>query len=199
MATVIEIANTALTLLGESRIMSLDDNVKAAREVKAIFDITRDSLLAGYNWSFAKTRAQLPALAATPAFEYGYAYQIPSDCLRLTFIGDYYVGADMTDYRGAPTELYTIEGRGILTDMSAPLNVKYIKRVTDSTQFGASYSMSLSAKLAALLAEPLTQSDSKRARAEEEFNKQVRLAIRANAIELPPQKMADDEWILSRV
>ena len=199
MATVVEIVNVALTLLGESRIMALTDNSKPAREASAIYDQTRDALLAGYNWSFAKTRAQLPASSTAPAFEYGAAYPLPTDCLRLLFIGDYYVGADLTDYRGAPTEMFTIEGREILTDMGAPLNVKYIRRVSDSTQFSANFSAALSARMAELLAEPLTQSDTKRARAEATFKDAIRTAIRANAIELPPQKMADDEWILSRL
>lgn len=199
MATVVDIINVALTLLGESRIMSLSDNSKPAREANAIYESVRDSLLAGYNWSFAKTRAQLPASATAPAFEYAYAYPLPVDCLRVVFVGDYYVGMDLTDYRGAPTEMFTIEGREILTDMGSPLNIKYIKRQTDSTLFSANFSASLSAKLAENLAEPLTQSDTKRARAEAAFKSEIRLAVRANAIELPPQKFADDEWIFSRL
>lgn len=199
MATVISIVNVALTLLGESRIMSLSDNSKPAREANAIYESVRDSLLAGYNWSFAKTRAQLPASATAPAFEYAYAYPLPADCLRVVFVGDYYVGMDLTDYRGAPTEMFTIEGREILTDMGAPLNVKYIKSETDSAKFSANFVASLSAKLAENLAEPLTQSDTKRARAESAFKAEIRLAVRANAIELPPQKFADDEWVMSRL
>ena len=179
--------------------MSLSDNSKPAREANAIYESVRDSLLAGYNWSFAKTRAQLPASATAPAFEYAYAYPLPVDCLRVVFVGDYYAGMDLTDYRGAPTEMFTIEGREILTDMGSPLNIKYIKRQTDSTLFSANFSASLSAKLAENLAEPLTQSDTKRARAEAAFKTEIRLAVRANAIELPPQKFADDEWIFSRL
>jgi hypothetical protein len=199
MSTVVEIANLALTLLGESRIMALTDNSKPAREINAVVDQTRDALLAGYNWSFAKTRAQLPASTDVPAFEYARKFPLPVDCLRLTFVSDYYVGLDLTDYRGGPTELFTIEGRDILTNEGAPLNVKYIKRITDSTNFSANFSYSFAAKLAEALAETLTQSDTKRARAAEMFAKEIRLAVRAGAIELPPQKLADDEWVMSRL
>lgn len=198
MATTIEIVNAALTLLGESRIASLDDATKPAREAKAVIDITRDSLIAAHNWSFAKTRAQLPALVSAPAFGYGYAYQLPADCLRLLAVGDYYVGLDLTDYRGAPTELFTIEGRQILTDLGAPLNVRYIKRVEDASQYSAGFAAAFASKLAEVLAEPLTQSDTKRARAEVAHKRDISMAVRAGAIELPPQKLADDEWILSR-
>lgn len=206
-ATIVEIVNMALTRLGESRIVSMADNTKPAREADAIYGTTKDSLLAGYNWSFAKTRAILTASVTPPAFEYSLAYNLPADCLRVLFVGDYYAGIDMTDARGAPTELFTIEGRQILTDMGTmtppstdnKMNIKYVKKEDDVTKFSANFTSALVAKLAEILAEPLTQSDTKRARAEAAFKDEIRLAIRANAIELPPQKLADDEWILARL
>lgn len=205
--TAVEIVNMALTMLGEGHIVSLSDNVKPAREANYIYSTTKDALLGGYNWSFAKTRAALTASATPPAFEYALAYDLPADCLRVLFVGDYYVGMDLTDYRGAPTELFTIEGRQILTDlgtMTPPssdnnINIKYIKQEDDVTKFSANFVSALVAKLAENLAEPLTQSETKRARAESAFRNELRMAIRANAIELPPQKLADDEWILSRI
>lgn len=199
MASTTEIVNAALTLLGEGRVLSIDDNVKAARDAKAIYGMTLRSLLGGYTWSFAKTRAQIPALASAPAFQFSHQYQIPSDCLRLVMVGDTYVGVDLTDYRGSPVDEYVIEDGKILTDLGAPLNIKYIKYVDDPNAFSPNFVMALSAKLADFLAEPLTQSDAKRQRAIDEFNKQIRIAVRAGAIELPPQKLADDEWVVSRL
>ena len=199
MASEVEIVNVSLTLLGESRITSIDDDVKAAREAKALFAIERDSLLAAHNWSFAKTRAQLSALTTVPAFQYGIEYQIPSDCLRLIMVGDHYAGLDLTDYRGSPTEEFAIEGRKILTDMAAPLNIMYVKRVTDTGQFSANFITMFAASLSEKLAEPLTQSETKRARAGAALRAALNDAIRANAIELPPQKLPDDEWLMSRL
>jgi hypothetical protein len=199
MASKIEIINMAMTLLGEARILSIDDDVKPAREAKAIYDITRDAVLAADNWSFAITRSQLSALSTAPAFEYGVQYQMPSEALRMVFIGDRYVGADLTDYRSAPVEEFTIEGRVILTDLAAPLNVRFVQRVEDTTQFNSTFTYAFAAKLASVLAEPLTQSSSKRRDAEDEYQKARSMAVRANAIELPPQKLADDEWVLSRL
>lgn len=199
MASEVEIANVALTLLGEARIASIDDDVKAAREVKAIFAIARDALQAGYNWHFAKTREKLTALADAPSFGYAYQYQLPTKCLRIIQIADYFPGIDLTDYRGASTEEYQIEGRRILTDFTAPMNFRYVQQVTDTSQFAANFTMMFGAYLAQLLAEPLTQSDQKRARATEQMARELALAVRANAIELPPQKLADDEWLISRL
>lgn len=199
MASQTEIVNVCMTLLGEDRVTSIDDNVKQARAAKAMWGISRDALLSAYNWSFAKARAQLSALAGAPSFQFSLKYQMPSDCLRLTFIGDYYVGADLTNYRGSPTEEYAIEGREILTNIAAPLNIKYVKRVTDTALFQANFAKAFGAQLAIDLCEELTQSDSKKAAASAYLRDQIKLAVRANAIELPPQKQPDDEWLLSRL
>lgn len=199
MASNVEIVNAALTLLGESRIISLDDDVKPARESKAIFDMCRDALLAGYNWSFAMERVKLSAMVDAPSFGYSLQYQMPSDCLRLVMVGDSYVGLDLTDYRGSPTEEFAIDGRRILTDMAAPLPIRYVKRVEDSQQFHPNFVKMFSAKLAMDLCESLTQSDTKYQRARDIFKDELMLAIRANAIELPPRKLPDDEWLMSRL
>ena len=45
MASVIQVANRALTKLGSARITSIDDDVKAAREVKSCFEDLRDDEL----------------------------------------------------------------------------------------------------------------------------------------------------------
>ena len=199
MSSEVEIVNAALTLLGEGRIASLADDVKAAREATAVFSIRRDALLAGYTWSFAKTRAQLSALVDAPPFGFTLKYQLPSDCLRIVMVGDYYTGLDLTDYRGSPTEEFMVEGREILTDLGAPLNLRYIKRVTDTSQFSSNFTAAFAADLAEVLAEPLTQSESKRERASAVLRREISMAVRANAIELPPSKLADDEWLIARL
>lgn len=199
MASEVEIVNAALTLLGEARIVSMDDDVKPAREAKAMLSITRRALLGGYNWSFAIKRQQLPALAEVPTFGYSYKYNMPTGCLRLVQIGDHFVGVDMVDYRGASSEEYAIEGREILTDLGAPLNVRWIGDVTNTGLFIPNFTKAYAAQLAVDLCEPLTQSDTKRVRAEGAFKHEISLAIRANAIELPPKQLADDSWLLSRL
>lgn len=199
MASDVEIANVALTLLGTDRIMSLSDNVKAAREIDAVYTIARDGMLGAYNWSFAKTRAKLPELATAPAFEYLHQYAMPEDCLRLMFVGDYYAGLDLTDYRGASTKLFEIEQRNILTDIGAPLNIKYVKRIEDPELFPPAFVNCFAAELAYMVAEAITESNTKKEFAAAQRRHYVNLAIRANAIELPPEKLPDDEWLIARL
>lgn len=199
MASEVTVVNIALTLLGAGRIVSLDDDVKNAREAKALWETTRDATLAANDWNFAKTRDQLTALTDAPPFQFANKFQLPSDCLRLMMLGDYYTGLDLTDYRGAPNEDYTIEGRELLTNFSSPLNIRYIARVTDVTLWDPCFIKTLGAQLAMDLCEPLTQSDTKYQKAERQYRMEINNAIRANAICLPPRSLADDSWLMSRL
>lgn len=199
MASEVEIVNAALTLLGESRIISLDDDTKAAREAKALFTINRNALLASYSWSFAKAIKNLTQDGTNPGFGFSYRYMMPVTALHVIRVGDKFAGLDLTDYRGASTAEFNIFGRYIHTNLGAPLKFEYVDTVTDTGQFAAAFVKAFACYMAMDLAEPLTQSDSKRERAERAYQRAINLAIRANAIELPPQKLADDEWINARL
>jgi hypothetical protein len=200
MASNVDIVNAGLTLIGESRIMSLDEESKPAREAKAIYDITRDALIAAHNWSFAKARANLPALSEPPTgSQFSVKYQLPVDCLRVLMVGETYVGVDLSSYRSAPSADFSIEGRAILSNSGAPLPITYLSNAIDSTLYSANFVESLATKIAAVLAEPITESNTKRMRAEEAHQKALSDAVRANAIELPPQALPDDEWLMSRL
>jgi hypothetical protein len=200
MASSVDIANSALTKLGAKRIMSLDDNVKEAREINAIFTLRRDNLLRRYNWSFAMKRSSLPALEDAPSWGYSYAYQKPSDCLRFVQINDYHVIPSLVNYAsGVDSEPYRIEGQTIATDFGAPLKVRYIRRVSNSGEFDACFIEAFAADLAFVCCEAITQSTSKKESAREDRSAAILDAIRSNAIELPPQDIPDDAWVMSRL
>lgn len=199
MASSVEIANSALTKLGEKRIMSLEDNVKPAREINAIFELRRDKLLRTFNWSFAMKREQLNALADEPSWGYALQYQFPSDCLRMVQINDIWVIPSAADFVGGPdSEPYTIEGRHILTDWSAPLKVRYVRRVTNPGEFDACFVEAFAYDLANEICEAITQSSTKKEALMLGRKNEISEAIRANSIELPPQVIADDSWLAAR-
>lgn len=199
MASDVQIVNVAATLLGQGRVVNLSENSKMAREANAMYEIVRNALLSSYDWTFAKTRAALPALVGAPAFQFSARYQLPTDCCRLVELADHYVGMDLTDYRGSNTVEFEIEGQEILTDFAAPLNIKYIRRETNPAKFSDPFVFALGAKLAWHLAEAITQSNTKKDNAEKVFLRSIGDAVRANAIQLPPKKLADDEWVMSRL
>lgn len=193
MTSKVLIANRALTKLGEARIISLTDSSKAAATMDSMFDTVRDDELRAHVWHFAKARAKLAALSTPPLFGFAYAYQLPSDCLRLIQIGDMLVYPRM-DTRG----LFSIEGRQILTNIGPSLALRYIRRIEDPNLFDASFIESFACRLAVEGCETLTQSATKRQLAAAEYEAAIRRAIRANAIERPSQVIADDTWLESR-
>lgn len=200
MASNVEIANSALTKVGAARITALTDNVKAAREINAIFELRRDYLLRTHNWSFAMTRTSLPALDETPAWGYTTLYQLPTDCLRVVQVNDTWVVPGLADYTSGPdSEPYKITGRRIETDIGAPLKLRYIKRVTDPAQFDAAFVEVFASDLADQVCEALTQSNTKREATRAVLRQSLLEAVRSNAIELPPEAIPDDSWILSRL
>lgn len=200
MASSVDIANSALTKLGEVRIMALTDNVKAAREINAVFELRRNAMLRAYNWNFAMTRTQLSALSDSPSWGYTYQYQLPSDCLRVVQVGEYYNIPGLSDYiGGTDNEPFKIEGSTIVTDFGAPLKIRYVRRVTNSGEFDALFCEALASDLAYTCCEAITQSNTKKESAKAERKEAIMTAIRTNAIELPPQAIQDDSWIMSRL
>jgi len=197
-ASNIDIANAALLKLGADRITSLNDHNDRARVLSQRFTMVRDAELRRHRWRFALSRASVPALADPPEFGYARAFQLPSDFLRLVQVGEYDLGDSLADYRSAPTARWALEGRTILTDLPSPLSLRYIRKVTDSALFDSAFVEAFAARLAWECCERITQSDSKRQLAAGEYKEAVREAIRANAIEAPPEYGSDDSWVMAR-
>jgi hypothetical protein len=204
MASIIGICNRALTKLGSNRITSLDDNTKAARVMNANYDSVRRSEIRAHRWSFSITRAALPAMVEVPVWGPPRQFQIPADSLRLDQIDRYYLwwGNMWTGFSGVNTfvdNVYSVEGGKILSYLGAPLNIRYAKDITDPNLFDATFDESLACKLAMEACEDLTQSSTKFQQISTEYGDAIRTAIRANAIERPPEPLAESEWILARI
>jgi hypothetical protein len=199
MASVIQVANRALTKLGATRIISLDDNNKQARSISNCFEDLRDAELRAHRWQFSIVRTSLAASTTTPAFGFDYQYPLPSDFLRLDMINDQYPDTIMDDYIGSETAEYAIEGNNILTSISAPLKLRYIAQIVDPNQWDALFREALACRIAAEICEDLTQSDTKKQNAWNEWKRAIVEAGRVGAIERPPQMPPDDNLIISRL
>lgn len=192
MAGKVEIANRALTKLGSERILLLTDPGKEARVMNSMFDTVMDAELRRHRWKFALKRATLPALVATPEWGYAYAYQLPADFLALVQVNEYYL-------RGLKQKtLWTVESGQILTDLTAPLKVRYIRRVDNLGVLDPLFIEVLACKLAYEACETLTQSSQKRQQAGEEYRFAVQEAVRQDAIENPPDELPWGSWLDSR-
>lgn len=198
MASSTDIANRALQKLGSARIMAMTDASRNAAECALCYPILRDAELRRHPWSFAIRRATLAAEAEGPTFGYARVFDLPADCLRLVEI-DGASAWDATDYRGGARPRWRIEGRTILTGATAPLNIRYLAQETDATRFDPCFVEVLVARMAAELAEPLTQSAQKKQMALAEYRDAIREARRINAIEGPTQLAPDDSWVMVRL
>jgi len=198
MASQIEIINLALTKLGARHIASLAENNEAARFFSANYEHILLSELRGHVWGFAKARAALPALGTTPAFRFAYEYALPEGYVRAIQVGDYQPGVSLTDYRDNEEGFYSIEQGKILTDFAAPLNLRYIKRVSESL-FDPLFVTAFACKLAFDGCYRITNSNSLKDQVGEEYRATVDAARNVGAVEIPPQKIPDDEWIMSRL
>jgi hypothetical protein len=198
MASQIEIINLALTKLGQRHISSLAENNEAARFYQANYENLLLSELRSHVWGFAKARIALPALGTTPAFVYTYEYALPEGYVRALQVGDFQPGVSLTDYRDNEEGYYSIEQGKILTNFAAPLNLRYIKRVSEGL-FDPLFVTAFACKLAHDGCYRITNSNSLKENLGFEYKEAVDLARNVGAVEIPSQKIPDDEWLLARL
>lgn len=198
MASETDVANLALTMMGSDRINALSDANEKARLINGVFATLRDAELRKHTWSFSVKRTSLAALSSTPTYGYAREFQLPTDCLRLLSVGGA-SSVSMTDYRAGEEPPYAIEGQVLRTDLTAPLYIRYVRRVTDAGEFDASFVVALAGRIALACCEKLTQSSTKKADIRAEYRAALLDAMKANAIERPPRAVDDATWIMARI
>jgi len=200
MASQTDICNDALTILGAGTINAITDQSNQARALNAVWNVQRDAELRKHRWKFSIVRASMPALAGAPASgPYTQWFQLPAGCLRVLEVGDSYAATDLSDYRSGPTlDDYSIEGGKVLSNLSAPLSIRYVQQVTDPTQWDAAFTAAFAARLAARTCFRITQSNESVKLAEARYKQDILDAIRANALETTPTFLADDTWVSTR-
>jgi hypothetical protein len=189
MASKVEIANRALQQLGAKRIVSLTEDSKNARAVNSAYESIKLSELRKHPWNFAIKRAQLAASVTAPLFTKSTSFPLPSDFVRL-LSPDPEVNYNDIDWQ--------IEGRNIITNEDAPLEIRYIYDVTDPNEMDPLFREAFSMRLAEVLAEEITQSNAKKADARIAYEEAIAEARKANAFERSAQEPPEDTWITAR-
>lgn len=187
-----EIVNLALTRLGQDRVISIDDDNESARVIRSLWDFTRDAVLASYPWKFAIKRTSLPALSAAPAYGWERQFTVPEECLRLVQVGDDYVF-----YTGL-LETFQLEGGVILTNEAAPLRLRYVQRVATVGLWPVLFGRVVALQLAIDACEKLTSSAAKQGVLNEAYAVAVAQARKQSAIERPPQRADNSDWLNAR-
>ena len=190
MATsVIEICNNALLDLGEDVIMSLGDESKAAGLCNHRWPAVRDAVLRAHPWNCAMAQAELAASAAAPMWKWERQYALPTDFVRIVQL----VGGDGTEIRD-----WEIQGGIILCNEDAPIYISYVRRETDPSRYDPLLGETLSARLAATLAYPLSGSTSLAQAYWELYQDKLTEARGVDAREGVPESLTPTGWLSAR-
>ena len=145
MASAVDIANSALNLLGASTISAFTDDSKNARLVNQRYEPVRDRVFRSHAWNCLHKRVQLAQNSTAPVVEYSYAYALPSDCLRVLKVHNGSTDSIKSDID------YKLEGRNIVTN-EGTVYIIYIAIDTDPNNYDTYLQESISHQLAADLA-----------------------------------------------
>lgn len=189
-----EIANSALAKIGEGSITELGQNTAAARLVNRQYPLVRDALIRSYRWNFAIKRVTLAPEAEKPDTGFTNKFMFPPDALRIIGIFD---ENELQQNYTASRIPHKIEGRFILADDEV-LPIFYLARITDVSQFDASFAEAFAWKLAVDLSYPLTTNRKVREDALLGFRLSIKEAKLADAIEGSPEIIESSEWLDSR-
>lgn len=172
MASEVEICNVALAQIRATSINSLTESSLQAQQCKLHYNLLRDQVLEDAPWGFAHKIRQLAALSSVDIWNWVYAYQYPSDCIRINkLMPDYeevsqdssVVAARLYDY-GLPKpnldqqieyEIHNDDGNRIIACNEKDVYIDYNIQVTDPNLFSVQFRMALSALLAAHVAVPI--------------------------------------------
>jgi len=149
MASVVNICNSALNLLGASTIAALTDDTKNARLCNQRYEPVRNRVFRSHAWNCLHKRVQLAQNSTAPVVEYTYAYALPSDSLRVLKIHN-----GTTDSIASSLD-YKLEGRNIVTD-EGTIYLIYIALDTDPNNYDTFLRESISHQLAADLCYAIT-------------------------------------------
>ena len=183
MATETEIVNAGIIKLGSLPILDIDEDSKIARLCKRRYPDLRDKLLRAYPWGFAIKRVEL-AQVTVPVYQFSYAHQLPSNCLRLIEIN-------------MRSTKYMREGETIVSNNSEVF-IRYVQHITDVSKMDITFRESLSAKIAQELCMAIADNQNLYKIMKIDFQDSISEARNTGAIERGADSILAEEWLKSR-
>lgn len=189
----VDVCNLALDLLRQDAITSIEtptggNDVTCARW----YDHTRRGTLRKHPWNFAIQRATIAPNVVAPAFGYAYAYDLPSDFLRLLSIGDDYLNDIETKYQLENGQLlYSASDTG-------SIKVRYIYDIVNVAQFDPLFIDVLAAELALRMAYKITGTDEAGVRIAEHLKLIAPESYAIDGQERPPQRIQRSKFLDAR-
>ncbi len=190
----IEIINRALLKLGEPPIASLND-AAFATSYEMIFNDVKNLLLSAYPWRFAVKTKKLARLEKM--FFNRFMYQLPADFLLLIKV---YIrtDADVADFRLVSAEDYEIADGCVTAFYKGAIQIDYVARLDDDSNFSPLFREAMAAKMAAELAMRLKHSVAIKQTFDNEFFNLIRQAELNNEIMKSAEFLPDGSWIKIR-
>jgi hypothetical protein len=148
-----DIANQALSRLGQSLVSDLSENSPSAIVCRTHYEAVRDSLLRQHPWNFAVARAQLTESDTAPAFGWDHQFALPADCLRILTLNGVQAAMCASDFE--------TESGYLLTD-AVEAKITYVRRVVDPSLFDPIFVEVFVHRLGGAIAVALTGSEQKR-------------------------------------
>ena len=156
----VDIANIALSLLGEDQITSLEDDLNRALQMRINYIPARDATLEAHDWSFAIMRF-IPAQNATaPVYGATFAYDVPPNILRVIAVDNprSTANTDFTLPINSREQLdWQFENRQVITNADV-IWCRGIRRVEQEGKFSPLFVEAFAARLAYMTALNLTAS-----------------------------------------
>ena len=186
----VSIWNRALRLCGATAVASESEDSGNANLCAAVYDEKRKSLLEKHDWNCAIKRVQLAIDTTDPVFGRTYRYRVPADFIRLV---------DPDPEHNSLDRDWQIEQNFIYTDELAPINVRYIYDLTDTSIMSPTFRELLAVDMALEMTEVLSQSNTKATRLEETRKRVYAEARKANAFQKVAQIIPDGSFITARL
>lgn len=189
MKTETDLANHALTYLGEIAISSIDDaGSKAARVCKQFAGAAISETLRLARWNGGTKRATLSERLPAPIAGFAHYYSLPTDFLRLMEING--------EQTQNSEDLFEIEGQLLATDATA-VTIRYVAKV-GIEGFDPLLQKAIALRLASMVAVPLLGSSDKMQIMDAMFQRAVSQARQVDAQESGARENTGWERVLSR-
>jgi hypothetical protein len=178
MATDIDMASNALQMIGATPISSFTEPGAGATVAAALLEPLMLSQLTSTYWRFAVKKQQLNRLSQTPLNDYKYAFQIPTDSLKVE--------------RVFPRSDYKIFEDKIYSDVS-DISIDYVYR-PETSLIPVYFVTAFTYKLASEFALAVTDNEKKNALYEQKYRGALAEAYAADAQQYPQTPIQDNPF-----
>lgn len=151
----VDVCNIALKRLGADAIVDFSEGTSRASLCSQIYQTTVDRILREFEWNCAQFRVALVRRTDVPAFGYQHMYTLPTlpYCLK---VNETDPSDAEYDIENSIDSLGVVQGKVLVTD-ETQMFIRYTGRLTDVTQWDASFTDAVAADLAVQMAYPLTE------------------------------------------